>query len=426
MTNMDTIIFTPLIVLIACLAFVLYKSGRAFKAACSKTSLLRDELQSAKRYMNELRSRSSCSMLVSTLYTWSWSARSDILTFNKKAILYHGKHYTSAGGGNAVMIPTKEYIRSFIHEKHQGLAASALNRLIEGKTKTFSKRLLLRENKRSQEYDWGDIYGIATDRDCSGHALAIFGATEMSTENELLAKAIKGLTEEMKKAHKSYLESMEHISGKLTETLNEYTAMIREREETTDMGQRHAYTEAIQTARLRLTRMKHNISIMVKIVTGRWDFSESQCDLNIIMSICLASFEEKLEHNKNIKRELCCAHSSFEAAFNIEAIACITEQLLHNADKFTEQGYIRLGYEKPENGFVRIFVSDSGCGITADKRERIFKPYYTDDPANSGLGIGLPLAARLVKALGGSIGFAPEPSGGSTFWFTVPYRVKTN
>lgn len=416
-------IFAPLLVLIACLAFLSLKADRAFKAACSKTARLREELQNAKRHINELRSRSSCSMLVSTLYTWSWSARSDILTFNKKAILYHGKHYTSAGGGNAVMIPTKEYIKTFVHERHRGLAASAFNLLIEGKSNTFSKRLLLRENKEAKEYDWVDIYGIATDRDCSGHALAIFGATEMSTENELLAKAIKGLAEEMKRADKSYLESMEHISGKLTAALNEYACLIRKREEAAGHGQHQAYTAGIQAARQRLARMKHNINIMVKIVTGRWDFSESQCDLNIIMRICLSSLEEKPVHNKRVKRELCCACSTFEAVFSIETIVCITEQLLHNADKFTGQGYIKLGYEKPANGFVRIFVSDSGCGIAADRREGIFKPYNTGDSPDNGLGIGLALAARLVKALGGSIGFDPAPAGGSIFWFTVPYRT---
>jgi signal transduction histidine kinase len=72
--------------------------------------------------------------------------------------------------------------------------------------------------------------------------------------------------------------------------------------------------------------------------------------------------------------------------------------------------------------FVEICVSDDGPGIPARDRERIFRPYVQagEDSRAGGLGLGLAICKRLVKAHGGCIGVGEREGGGSRFFFTLP------
>ncbi len=72
--------------------------------------------------------------------------------------------------------------------------------------------------------------------------------------------------------------------------------------------------------------------------------------------------------------------------------------------------------------FVEVCVSDDGPGIPAQDRERIFRPYVQvgEDSRAGGLGLGLAICKRLVKAHGGLIGVGEREGGGSRFFFTLP------
>ncbi|MCP4309514.1 MAG: HAMP domain-containing histidine kinase, partial [bacterium] len=66
-------------------------------------------------------------------------------------------------------------------------------------------------------------------------------------------------------------------------------------------------------------------------------------------------------------------------------------------------------------------VTDNGDGIAPEDRERIFTEFErADDTSAPGHGLGLAIVTRVIDRLGGEIGVDKAPSGGSTFWFTVP------
>ncbi|MCB4361399.1 ATP-binding protein [Quatrionicoccus australiensis] len=101
--------------------------------------------------------------------------------------------------------------------------------------------------------------------------------------------------------------------------------------------------------------------------------------------------------------------------------------LAGNAVKFTERGgvslCIRLQEETPGGVVLRFDVEDSGIGITAEQRERLFAVFEQADSSMTrkygGTGLGLAISKRLVEMMGGRIGVDSEPGRGSTFWFTV-------
>jgi signal transduction histidine kinase/ligand-binding sensor domain-containing protein/CheY-like chemotaxis protein len=102
----------------------------------------------------------------------------------------------------------------------------------------------------------------------------------------------------------------------------------------------------------------------------------------------------------------------------------IMSNLLSNAYKYTNAGYIRFGYEIKEEEIL-FFVSDSGIGIDPKYSENIFESFFKIEPQSSqvyrGTGIGLAICRRLVELLKGRIWVESSPGSGSSFCFTIPY-----
>lgn len=97
--------------------------------------------------------------------------------------------------------------------------------------------------------------------------------------------------------------------------------------------------------------------------------------------------------------------------------------LLKNAVKFTNQGYIHTELKK-DGDFLLIKITDSGIGVSKDKENNLFESFDQGDPSISrkygGTGLGLPICKGLVSKMNGSIGFTPNPYGGSCFWVKIP------
>ena len=105
--------------------------------------------------------------------------------------------------------------------------------------------------------------------------------------------------------------------------------------------------------------------------------------------------------------------------------------LLNNALKFTERGSVRLEVHSigDRNGrqLLRFSIRDTGIGIPAGDRERIFKPFEQIDGGlsrrHSGTGLGITIAKTLVDMLEGSIGLDDNPGGGTHFWVDIPFAA---
>ncbi|MBL9172495.1 MAG: response regulator [Verrucomicrobiales bacterium] len=105
--------------------------------------------------------------------------------------------------------------------------------------------------------------------------------------------------------------------------------------------------------------------------------------------------------------------------------------LLGNAIKFTDSGWVRLTVEvrelnAPESEF-RFTVQDTGIGIDPEHRDRLFRPFGQLDDSSTrvrgGTGLGLVISHRLAQMMGGGITFDSRPGQGSTFVATLRAQV---
>jgi PAS domain S-box-containing protein len=104
----------------------------------------------------------------------------------------------------------------------------------------------------------------------------------------------------------------------------------------------------------------------------------------------------------------------------------ILRNLLGNALKFTSSGSVTVQASYTAGECI-IDVTDTGQGVSADKRESIFEPFVQADDASSrrfgGAGLGLPISRKLSEAMSGSLSLLQSGRTGSTFRLTLPLQV---
>jgi two-component system sensor histidine kinase RpfC len=106
--------------------------------------------------------------------------------------------------------------------------------------------------------------------------------------------------------------------------------------------------------------------------------------------------------------------------------------LMHNAVKFTERGSVNLHVQlvSTAGSVLRLCFSvrDTGIGIPAEDKERIFRAFEQVDSGPTrrygGTGLGTTIAKTLTQLLDGQIGLEDNPGGGSHFWIEVPMRAQ--
>ena len=102
----------------------------------------------------------------------------------------------------------------------------------------------------------------------------------------------------------------------------------------------------------------------------------------------------------------------------------ITDNLLSNALKFTRQGHILLR-AKMHGRLLCITVRDTGCGMTAEEQQMIFKEFtrLSSAQGEEGVGLGLSITLKLVQLLQGEIHLESTLGKGSSFFVTLPLQL---
>jgi adenylate cyclase len=105
------------------------------------------------------------------------------------------------------------------------------------------------------------------------------------------------------------------------------------------------------------------------------------------------------------------------------------DALHSNACKFTKAGEVKLAACKVSNGsnFVEFVVSDTGIGMTAEQRAKLFEEFSQADATTAqrfgGTGLGLAITRKLARMMGGDVTVTSEPGKGSVFTVRLPGGV---
>jgi signal transduction histidine kinase len=183
-----------------------------------------------------------------------------------------------------------------------------------------------------------------------------------------------------------------------------------------DEGARDQSLEVIGEEAMRLERLVGDVLDLAKLDAKRFAVLHEEVDMEQLCERAYATFgEEARRRSIDYRRQL---RDRPVIVTDGDRVLQIISNLLSNAFRWTpEGGRIELGLTAA-NGDVSVTVSDSGPGITAAERERIFRPFWSRD--GSGTGLGLAIARELAVALGGRIELESTPGEGSRFQLVLP------
>ena len=176
-------------------------------------------------------------------------------------------------------------------------------------------------------------------------------------------------------------------------------------------------------------RITHSTSIIVHIVDEILDISGKE-SIHYLDKTDLINCNEMARQmaspymNKlgdiEVKLELqlkdnCCI------LVNRHEVEKILHHLLDNAVKFTQKGSITLStYHDKANNKVCFSITDTGCGIKEGDEERIFEHFYKSDVYKEGVGLGLSLARKIARKLGGDVILDKQYKEGCRFILKLP------
>lgn len=157
---------------------------------------------------------------------------------------------------------------------------------------------------------------------------------------------------------------------------------------------------------------------------GGLTIERTRADLNAITEACVADFAIAAQQ-AHVTLRLDRADRDAIVVTDPGRVKEILSNLLSNAVKYTSEGgevHVTVTPPAASAAAYRISVSDTGPGIPADQRDRIFDEYYRLPGTASlpGNGVGLAIARRLARLLGGDISVDDAPSGGARFTLTLP------
>ncbi len=190
--------------------------------------------------------------------------------------------------------------------------------------------------------------------------------------------------------------------------------------------EKNEYIQIIKHQSNQLLKLIDDIAEVARLEAGEAKINKSPCNLNLLLNelLGIASQHQKIYKKENLELKLNIPDKKGIVTYTDSGrLQQVLTNLISNAIKFTEKGYIEFGYSQKENS-VEFYVKDTGVGLNKDEQRHIFDRFKYDEEIITrkyeGTGLGLTIAKGIVRLLGGKIWIDSEPGTGTVIFFTIP------
>ena len=236
-------------------------------------------------------------------------------------------------------------------------------------------------------------------------------------EDEIELRKAKDKAEESDRLKSAFLANMSHEIRTPLNAIVGFSNLLTMAE---DEEERNEYINIISSNNELLLQLINDILDVAKIEAGTLEFTDSEIDINALLSDIEQSSRLKAPEGVQIsfveKMPYCIIMS------DKNRLAQVITNFINNAIKFTKEGSIRFGYRHKDDKLL-FYVRDTGCGIEPEKKDLVFNRFVKLNSFAQGTGLGLAICQMIVKKMGGEIGAESQLGKGSTFWFTLPDTV---
>lgn len=246
---------------------------------------------------------------------------------------------------------------------------------------------------------------------------ALYKKLQESNRLVILASEKAQESEKMKNA---FIKNMCHEVRTPLNAINGFAELITT--EDISVEEKQEFSKIIFENCNHITSMMNSVLEIAQLDSNKDNLPLSGVNIHLLCS-CEMEQIKRLYGKPDIEYRLEGNREKDLAFTNQSHFSLILSHLLNNANKFTEKGNITLSY-KPDEEQNRMVVSitDTGCGISPDKREWIFERFTKADDFVPGSGLGLYLCRQIAHRLKGNIYVDPDYTTGLRIILTIPLK----
>jgi len=362
---------------------------------------------------------------IAHLGNWEWEINSERQTWSEENYRILGyEPYTIEASFDNFMIR--------IHPDDRILISNSTEALLNKKTQQDNNeyRVILPDGNERVIQTTATCY-----YDEKGQPIKLAGTILDITEHKRIELALQQAKEEADSANRAKSEFLANMSHEIRTPMNAVIGFSDILASKITDKQHKTYLNSIQTAGKSLLTLINDILDLSKIEAGRLEIQYEPVHPLIILTELQHIFSLKMAE-KNLELIMEIDESLPKALLLDETrLRQVLFNLIGNAIKFTESGYIKLCANKIETEDdhskldLILAVEDSGIGIPADQQALIFESFRQQEGQSTrqygGTGLGLAITKRLVEMMNGQISVESNPGKGSRFEITL-HEVKVS
>ncbi|GEM_PF-458828 len=265
----------------------------------------------------------------------------------------------------------------------------------------------------------------------SGKEALMFNIRDITAivESEKRLKEAKEKAEQADMLKSMFLANMSHEIRTPMNAIIGFSEILSDEELSKE--EREEFIRYITQGSNTLMNLIEDIIDITKIEAGKIKINLTECNVSDLMDELYATFL-KIK-NKNGKKSLelrlnkPVTNKGFTISTDPSRIRQVLSNLLGNALKFTDEGFIELGFNLEEENQIEFYVKDTGIGIPKQKQKLIFERFGQVEEAQNkerkGTGLGLAISKKLAELLGGDLTVESEEGVGSTFKLKLPVTL---
>ncbi|GMK41789.1 hypothetical protein PCCS19_48480 [Paenibacillus sp. CCS19] len=245
-----------------------------------------------------------------------------------------------------------------------------------------------------------------------------------SGDMEVIVEGLSDMATELQQLEQTRQRFISDVSHELQSPLTSITGFARAlHNETLSKETRRDYLERIEAESMRLSKLSDSLLKLTMLESQRELVEPSAYSLDMqLKRTALALEPQWLSKRIELDIEL----DQVTVLGDEDALRQVWTNLLHNAIKFTpEEGTIRIQLTK-EQQHARVIIADTGMGIAEEDLPHVFERFYKADKARTsskgGSGLGLSIAATIVRQHGGTITASSVSGQGTTFEAMIPLQ----